>query len=67
MKIAEQQRADIFQVRLTNMAPAYQSGARPEVNPLFWAGLTSPLALNSLHALQPLSRVLMLENLRTNC
>lgn len=60
-QIAEEQHADLFQVRLTNVAPAYQPDLRPSVNPLFSVGMASPLTLDLMHTWQPLSRVMMLE------
>ncbi len=62
-RIAAEQQIDILQVRLTNMAPAYQPRRRDDVNPLFSVGLLSPLSVDPFSICQPLSRVLDLNKL----
>lgn len=59
--IARRDGIDLLQVRLTTMAPAYLPPLRPLINPLFLAGLTSPLRLGLEEKVQPLTRVIHLE------
>lgn len=60
-RIAAEQQIDILQVRLTNIAPAYQPGQRDDVNPLISVGLLGPLTVDAFSISQPLSRVLDLD------
>lgn len=58
--IAQRDGIDLLQVKLTTMAPAYLPPLRPLINPLFLAGLTSPLHVGLEESVQPLTRIIHL-------
>lgn len=59
--IAEFEKIDILQVRLTMLAPTYFSSESPTINPLFYVGLVSPISSQIEKAVQPLTRMIFLD------